>query len=55
MACGDGDNDLAMLRYAGTAVVPANGLDAARALATYHAPSNDEDGIAVAIEDLVLQ
>ena len=59
MVCGDGDNDLAMLDYArrhgGVAVVPANGLPAARALATYHAPSNDEDGIARAIEELVLR
>ena len=54
MECGDGDNDLAMLRYAGTAVVPANGLASAKALATYHTDSNDEDGIAKAIEELVL-
>lgn len=54
MACGDGDNDLAMLRYAGTAVVPANGLPSAQKLATYHADSNDNDGIAKAIEELVL-
>ena len=54
MACGDADNDLPMLAFAGTAVVPANGIDAAKALATYHAASNDEDGIAKAVEDLVL-
>ena len=54
MACGDADNDLPMLQFAGTAVVPANGLDVAKALATYHAESNDEDGIAKAIEELVL-
>lgn len=55
MACGDGDNDLAMLRYAGTAVVPENGKTEAKALATYHADSNDNDGIAKAIEELVLK
>lgn len=55
MACGDGDNDLAMLRYAGTAVVPSNGKDEAKALATYHAESNDSDGMAKAIEELVLK
>lgn len=54
MACGDGDNDLPMLKFAGTAVVPANGLPCAKALATYHAESNDEDGIAKAVEELVL-
>ena len=54
MACGDADNDLPMLRFAGTAVVPENGLPEAKALATYHAASNDEDGIAKAIEQFVL-
>ena len=54
MACGDGDNDIPMLKLAGTAVVPENGLPEAKALATYHALSNDEDGIARAIEELVL-
>ena len=33
---------------------PENGLPEAKALATYHAASNDEDGIAKAIEQLVL-
>jgi Cof subfamily protein (haloacid dehalogenase superfamily) len=54
MACGDSDNDLSMLRLAGTAVVPENGLAEAKALASYRAASNDEDGIAEAIERLVL-
>ena len=54
MACGDGDNDLPMLEFAGTAVVPQNALPAAQSLATYHADSNDNDGIAKAIEELVL-
>lgn len=54
MCCGDAENDLSMLRFAGTSVVPANGQPAAQALATYHAPSCDEDAIARAIEDLVL-
>ena len=55
MVCGDADNDLEMLRFAGTSVVPANGQPAAKALATYLAPSNDEDGIGRAIEELVLK
>ncbi|BEU87078.1 Cof-type HAD-IIB family hydrolase [Selenomonas sp. TAMA-11512] len=54
MACGDRDNDIEMLKYAGTAVVPENGSEEAKAAATYIAPSNDEDGIAKAIEDLIL-
>ena len=54
MACGDSDNDLSMLRLAGTSVVTANGQEEAKALATYLAPSCDEDGVARAIEELVL-
>lgn len=54
MACGDADNDLDMLRFAGVSVVPANGSNEARALADYLAESNDADGIAKAIEKLVL-
>ena len=54
MVCGDRDNDIEMLQYAGTAVVPENGSDEAKAVATYIAPSNEADGIAKAIEDLIL-
>ena len=54
MACGDGDNDLAMLRWAGTAVVPQDGQDAAKSLATYIAPPCDEDAVADAVEKFVL-
>ncbi len=55
MTCGDADNDLEMLRFAGTSVVPANGQPEAKALASYIAPDNDEDGIGRAIEELVLK
>ena len=54
MACGDSDNDLSMLRLAGTSVVTANGQEEAKALATYLALGCDEDGVARAIEELVL-
>lgn len=54
MACGDGDNDQAMLRWAGTAVVPADGQAQALALATYIAPPCDEDAVADAVQALVL-
>lgn len=54
MVCGDADNDLAMLRFAGTSVVMENGLPQAKELATYITASNDDDGVAKAIEDLVL-
>ncbi len=54
MVCGDSENDLSMLRFAGTSVVTANGQAKAKALATYIAPSCDEDGVAKAIEEIVL-
>ena len=54
MACGDADNDLTMLRWAGTAVVPGDGQQAAKDLATYIAPPCDEDAVAAAVEKFVL-
>lgn len=53
-AIGDNWNDLAMLRQAGQAVLmsnaPADLLDLARTSGWTIAPSNDQDGVAVAIE-----
>lgn len=54
MCCGDADNDLPMLKWAGTSVVPANGTAEAKALATYLAPHCDNDAIADAIRKLVI-
>lgn len=46
MAFGDGTNDLAMLRQAGTGVAMANGAPEVLAAADLVAPSNQEDGVA---------
>ncbi|WP_031516695.1 Cof-type HAD-IIB family hydrolase [Desulfofalx alkaliphila] len=54
MAVGDGYNDVEMLKYAGTAVVVGNARDEIKALADYVARSNDEDGVAHALQELVL-
>ena len=54
IACGDGFNDVSMIKYAGLGVCMANGCDAAKAVADYIAPSNDEDGVAEVIEKFVL-
>ena len=54
MAVGDSPNDMAMLREAGTAVAVGNAKDEVKAIADYIAPSNHEDGVADAIEKLVL-
>lgn len=54
MACGDGDNDLSMIRMAGIGVAMANGEAELRELADHVTASNDESGVAQAIEALVL-
>jgi hypothetical protein len=57
MAIGDNFNDLAMLEYAGQAVLMKNAGSELQALASRHGwtvtPSNDEDGVAEAIEPLI--
>ncbi len=55
MCCGDSPNDKAMLMLAGTAVAVANAADEIKDVANYFTDSNDEDGVAKAIEDLVLK
>lgn len=53
IAIGDGENDLPLLREAGLAIAMANGSIATRAAAHRIAPSNDEDGLAVVLEELL--
>jgi Cof subfamily protein (haloacid dehalogenase superfamily) len=55
LAVGDGENDVPLLREAGFAVAMANGAPATRAVANTIAPSNDEDGVAVVLETLLVQ
>ena len=59
MAIGDNLNDLEMLKYAGHAVVMANASEEILALARssgWHITvSNDEDGVAIAIENVLQQ
>ncbi len=45
VACGDGFNDLSMIKYAGVGVCMANGAEICKEAADYIAPSNDDDGI----------
>ena len=54
MACGDGENDYSMIQMAGTGVVMENGDPSVKAIADYITASNDESGVAQAIEKLVL-
>lgn len=54
MACGDGGNDVEMLKEVGVAVAMANGSDPVKKAADFVTVSNDEDGVAKAIERFVL-
>jgi len=56
IAIGDNLNDVEMLTWAGTAVAMANAEPGLKEIAGVHlTASNDEDGVAVAIERFVLQ
>ncbi len=56
MAVGDNLNDLEMLHYAGTSVLMGNAEASLRDIAGFHVTAtNDEDGVAVAIEEFILQ
>lgn len=55
MACGDGGNDLGMVRAAGLGVAMANAQDEVKAAANFITLSNNEDGVAAAVERFVLQ
>lgn len=50
IAFGDWDNDAGMIKTAGIGVAMANGSDKAKAAADYVTLSNDDDGIAHALE-----
>ncbi|WP_308242884.1 Cof-type HAD-IIB family hydrolase [uncultured Prevotella sp.] len=50
IAFGDGYNDLSMLKLAGMGVAMANAVDEVKAEADYVTLSNEEDGVAAAIE-----
>lgn len=54
MACGDANNDIPMLEYAGLGVAVANAKDSVKAVADFVSKSNNEDGVAFAVEKFVL-
>lgn len=54
MACGDGLNDITMLQYAGLSVAMGNACKEAKEVAKYITASNDEDGVAKAVDRFVL-
>lgn len=54
MALGDEENDLAMVKYAGLGVAMGNATDEVKRSAQFVTKSNDEDGVAYAINKFVL-
>ncbi len=55
MACGDGLNDIPMLEYAALAVAMDNAYEETKKVADYIAASNEEDGVAEAIQKFILE
>lgn len=53
ICCGDGFNDLSMIRYAGLGVAMANAQEAVKKEADYITASNDQDGVALVIEKFI--
>jgi Cof subfamily protein (haloacid dehalogenase superfamily) len=51
---GDGENDLSMIEYAGCGVAMANAESVVKEAAQFHTLSNNENGVAYAIEKLIL-
>ncbi len=54
MAFGDGENDISMIEEAGIGIAMANSIESLKKKADYITKSNDEDGVAAAIEKFVL-
>lgn len=53
ICCGDGFNDISMIRYAGLGIAMANAQPEVKKEANYITGSNDEDGIAQVIEKFI--
>lgn len=55
IACGDGFNDISMIKFAGLGVAMANAQPIVRENANYTTLSNEEDGVAYVVEKFFLQ
>ena len=54
IACGDGYNDLSMIRFAGLGVAMANAAEDIQSEADFVTSSNEEDGVAHVVEHFIL-
>lgn len=55
ICCGDGFNDISMIKYAGVGVAMGNAQPAVKEAADYITGTNDEDGLVQVIDDFILQ
>lgn len=55
IAIGDGFNDRSMIECAGFGVAMANAQEVVKEAADYVTASNDDDGVAMVIEQFILQ
>jgi len=55
MSMGDAENDHHMIEFSGMGIAMANAMEETKRLADYITLSNDEDGVAAAIEKFILQ
>lgn len=53
VAFGDGQNDVSMIKWAGVGVAMGNAIDEAKAAADMVTTSNNEDGIALALDEIL--
>ena len=54
ICCGDGFNDISMVRYAGVGVAMGNGQTALKEVADYITDTNDNDGLVQVIENFIM-
>ena len=52
---GDSENDISMIEYAGLGIAMGNALDSVKQKADYITDSNDNEGVANAINKFVLE
>lgn len=55
MACGDGFNDKTMIAFAGLGVAMENAQKSVKKIADFVAPSNDDDGVAYAVNKFCME
>ena len=55
VAIGDSENDLSMIKYVGHGMAMGNAMESVKQVADEIIKTNDEDGIAEAIEELILK